>query len=244
MNKPQSYEYAGITKSPGYLFDSYVQDGDADSTASLLQELFETLAGLNAPVIVLGDFQFQSHEAPIAQLLSGCSLSMISRLFLRPLLGLGGVRRIDYGLVSFDLSFASVCTVPGIADHSGVFYSFHGACVPPGANKPSRIQLCSDAELLSKQPERESDFASLFGSAGSINEKWQVLSEYAEGFLSGWELPNPSVVARRQVWQPCYRMPQRHKAAVGAEPLALRRLRRLRRRLAHFIRDRVRLFPL
>ena len=207
---------------------------DPQLSSDLLQEVVAQATMLGFPWTVFGDFQAPAHEMPAALILrtgAACNLDDAQAGFLPPT-GPARVNRIDFGIGSREVHADRVLHSEGIGDHLAVGYGFQDFCEPPIVCVPPRATFL---ELTAEQVQERFDAAGFhqgFAAAHDVEAMWQCLSSAAEAALCGSSdrLPRHRFALKVRTRR------QEHQAAVSSEPLELRRLRRLLRRLQHWIR--------
>ena len=221
----QSYRKIALVSFYGF-------HGDSPRTQAMLHDTLQGVSGLGLDFIVMGDFQFQVFEHPIAPTLAAglCYCMDDCRTTHAPATGPGGRRVIDFGLCSFGIHTASALTCCGTADHQSVHY-----VVPMDGPTRVTVAKCWPAQpCLSEEDALNSfdtaAFESSFASASSVEDMWRALAISADAALFG--VP-PDQSFRHLPWQPSSFRPVNHKASMCSEPLHIRRGRRLERRLRH-----------
>ena len=213
----------------------YGFNGDRSATAQLLDELLHEVISFGFPFILLGDWQDEACDPPVAHLLSSGAIHCLDDSFTRtlPKTGPGRCNRIDFGLCSRQIFAQEVEHASGVGDHLAVRYLITDWSTLHGLQRPSRSRVACSGELMAERFQEES-FSQAFIDAfntQSPDEMWTVLSTFAEAALC---LDNTGTPRHLQ-WQPAVRPRDTHKAAKASEPLPLRRLRRLQRRLRHLL---------
>eukprot|EP00439_Symbiodinium_sp_Y106_P017651 s5566_g2.t1 len=192
--------------------------GSSRDTDVLLRDTCAALSNYGLPFILGGDFQFQPWESPIAgALASGLFFELEDcRLGPIPCTGPKRSRVIDYVVSSRHFTASEAHTVAGVADHAAVFYDIVG---------------CDSVKDVSEAFQADA-FQADFDAAEDVDHQWAVLASYADHALTGQEVASSR---RHWAWVPRRRDRMVHKAAQLSEPLDLRRLRRLHRRLVQAV---------
>ena len=216
---------------------------DEPAAVKLTEQIACASSGFGFPWIILGDFNAQQSESPLADLLlRGDIFSMddgFGPLGFLPATRINSTRRIDFGLCCKKLFPTVLNHYPGIADHWLVSYTFDHLVPIATWSSPHRLQF---------QPKLSLDDVGakfldlwcpdLFNTAltsFNIDEAYRLLSDAAEHSLAGHSESSHNNVPRAQMWQPV--MPgTTHKAAQQHESVLLRQLRRLERRLSHCVK--------
>ena len=217
-----------------FLFLSfYGKAGDREGTRDLLRGAREDVVPYGLPFVLAGDFQYQTTESPIATALSqGHHLFELDdcRQSPPPPTGPGNTRVIDYALASPQITATRALTFAGTADHSGVYYDIGSFGTLPPLLPPRFGAVVHNTEAEVHAAFLTESFDGAFAGAHSVDQKWAVLASYADHALTN---KDPESSVRHLPWEPKRRERVQHKAAKASEPLDIRRLRRLLRRLRH-----------
>ncbi|CAE7211986.1 unnamed protein product [Symbiodinium sp. CCMP2592] len=210
----------------------YGYAGNTGDTHALLRTTCADLAPFGLPFVIAGDFQFLALEAPVSWALAQGLFYELDdcRSGRPPPTGPGNTRCIDYAVASASIRASRACTFEGTADHCGVWYDVDQWAVKPPLQPP-----CYPAPVRHTAPDVCAAFLSeafthAFACADTVEGQWEVLASYADHALTDTPLED----SRRHCdWEPRRRERVTHKAAAASEPLDVRRLRRLHRRLCH-----------
>ena len=205
--------------------------GSSRDTDLLLRDTCAALSSYGLPFILAGDFQFQPWESPIAgALASGLFFELEDCRF--PCTGPKRSRVIDYAVSSRHFTASDAHTVAGVADHAAVYYDIVGCESPATFRGPAfKPTLHSSVEDVLAAFQADA-FKADFDAAEDVDQQWAVLASYADNALAGQAVASSR---RHCAWVRRRRDRVVHTAAPLSEPLDLRRLRRLLRRLVQAV---------
>ena len=214
------------------LVSFYGFPNDSPSPGALLEATLQEIAPSGLDFIILGDFQFQTSEQPVSPLLAAGLASDLDDCRMTPPVptGPGRTRVIDYALSSRGLHADTASTFEAVADHLGVWYDMpfmDSGDVTVARSWPAQVHFTPE-DIRFDTPSFETQFASSDG----VENMWKVLSSFAEQALTDIDA---AAATRHLPWQPRVHARVMHKACTSLEPLALRRARRLQRRLQHLV---------
>lgn len=217
----------------------YGHASDSDDRSRLFSETLEFLNSSGLPWILLGDYNATEEDQEISPFLASGKAFSLDEDFAAEGLPIAtrkdGKRRLDFGLSSRDYYATQRWQQAGLSDHDLVGYEIPIATPVDLCYLPSRRRFSStDAQTLAFFQEHWSSlrFSETFQQQ-SLDQGWTMLSNFAEDALAG---DNSSTGTRRSAgWTPKPKAAY-HKAAKSQEPLLLRQLRRVHRRLVELIR--------
>ena len=212
----------------------YAHADDEASAFDLVQSVIGSLHAVGLPWILLGDFNLTLEHRGLQSLCARGTCVPLDFAFEAPsslpATRVNGTRRIDFGLTCGKFLPLELRHYLSVSDHFAVSYCFD---FEPwrSMRSPSRVPLaeCSEDEIEAKFVSGfdQLDFVSLL-EAGDVDSAWAALSGAAERALT--EASPGTSVPRADLWDPAA-APQVAKGARCDEPVLLRRLRRLHRRL-------------
>ena len=182
---------------PFLLVNIYSHSGNQHAAAEMLQKVMDWLASTGETAMIIGDFNLEANQSPIA------GARMTGRWYDVDELVLGdqrqkGTRRvwqtgeytgrvIDYALVTPELYPVHRIQDKGVADHNFVSYnilvaaadSSRGRKCFPAPRRALSEEEVTDAEWARRWGPREEDFRAHL-LAGDLTEAWNILSNTAE----------------------------------------------------------------
>ena len=229
---------------PMMVVNVYIHANDREAGTTLIEALFEYLAGLGEDYVVLGDYNREMGEHPVSTMLAA---GLVYPLYEGPIpaeprgthRGLKGYtgRYIDFGLGSPAVLGRARGQLLGPADHDLVYYDIDVACrdqpwrwAPRAPLQTQRVQW--DEQWRAAAPAFRAAVAQHDAAAA-----WGVLSDAAEAALTdpgeegkGARASNRRGAKRAATARPQQRDPHSAKAP-AFQTLLERRLRRLVRRV-------------
>ena len=212
----------------------YAHARDEAAAFDLVQSVIGSLHEVGLPWILLGDFNLTLEHSGLQSLCARGTCVPLDFVFEAPsslpATRVNGNRRIDFGLACGRFLPLELRHYLSVSDHFAVSYCF--SFEPWRSMRlPSRVPLaeCSEDEIAAK-------FVSCFDplafdgflQVGDVDSAWTALSGAAERALT--EAPPGTSVPRADLWDPAV-APEVARGARCDEPVLLRRLRRLHRRL-------------
>ena len=208
---------------------------------ALVHEAVAFLEQSAHPWILLGDFNMTDTEGAVNELVNkGAAASLDEPFALLPeTTRPAGHRRLDFGLSSHGIFPVERCQTASFSDHDIVSYSFPGWGQPSGFVFPRRIPFGDKDRPKIRSFSADLHAFSQFQNSLFLHDcdaAWTVLSDWAESQLQDVERSVRSFCRRSQPWRPQQVAAVNKGATTGYEPFALRRLRRLHRRLIELTR--------
>ena len=214
---------------------------DSDLASALVRSTVTVACSFGLPWMLFGDFNLEQ-EFDCFACVCGAGVATCLDSFFGPVASLpptrtGGHRRIDFGLADPRLVPSTLLHFPPVADHLAVCYEFRDLVKLARLRGPPRLRSTPlDEEVIASRFAQHwcADRFNAFLEQGAVDDAWMALSEAAEYAIadSGDQARSQlsRVVPRAAPWEPST-APPLSKAAVSEEPVLLRRLRRLHRRL-------------
>ena len=230
---------------PLLLVGVYLHANNVIARDELITRLATCVASTWEEFCLVGDWNCEALEGGVAQMLAAGRVYCADDTFEHTACGtVPSGRRIDYALTSRSVVFNTMTQEPGTADHDCVSYHcFECEETIPIYGRPIRTVLkrrtpITDDELRSCLSV-EHFVANLHEPSPDVDSAWRCLSDAAEQLLMQDPDSEISTVRkpRSQPWQPTRRTPgdlggQRR----NAEPLRVRRVKRLLRRWGTAVR--------
>ena len=232
------------TDQPILLASCYGFSDDPPRARAFAKEVTEALHVFGRPWIALGDWNLE--ETGLSSLFAEGLATSLDEPFQvgtpLPPTRHPGSRRIDFGL-AHRIHATEVFHREGVADHKLVGYSVEAGLALQGHFAPKRLVLsrlgeAPEAELHTRWTRlwQAHSFAQALDE-GDVDLAWSLLSDTAEGVLSGTDSRDPAgCTLRSQRWEP-RRAHAGHRDMASPETVALRRLCRLLRRALHYQRS-------
>ena len=208
---------------------------------ALVHEAVAFLEQAAFPWILMGDFNMTDAEGAVNELVNKGAAACLDAPFAllpettRP----KGHRRLDFGLGSHGMFPTARSQTASFSDHDIVSYSFPSWGQPDGFVFPPRIPFGDkdrqEIPSFSTDLHAVSEFQQALSSQ-DCEAAWTVLSDWAESHLQDAEVCARHLCKRSQLWKPRHVATVNKSAKTGYEPFALRRLRRLQRRLIELTR--------
>ena len=219
----------------------YGDASDEDLAAALVLQSLTFVQSFGLPWIIMGDFNLEQDCACFqAAFCQGGAMNLDSYfgpLRTLPPTRLNGQRRIDYGLAHPNVIPTTLKNYISVADHYAVCYEFENLAGIPQYKSPARLQPNNLDDKSIAEKFEQSWCSEPFLQAlnrDDVDAAWEALSNAAEHVLCGQqenEAENCGAkLPRANTWVPRI-APATSKAALSDEPVRLRRLRRLGRRL-------------
>ncbi|CAE7204304.1 pol [Symbiodinium sp. CCMP2592] len=207
---------------------------DRAQAFDLVQSVIGSLHEVGLPWILLGDFNLTLEYSGLQSLCARGACVTLDFAFAAPCslpaTRVAGNRRIDFGLSCGKFLPSELRHYLSVSDHFAVSYCFDFAPWR-SLRSPSRVPLadCSEDEIAAKFVSCfvQHEFAELL-EAGDVDGAWTLLSGAAERAMT--KMPLAAAVPRSDLWVPV-ETPAVAKGARSDEPVRLRQLRRLHRRL-------------
>ncbi|CAE7631163.1 LINE-1 retrotransposable element ORF2 protein [Symbiodinium microadriaticum] len=217
------------------LFSScYGHAGDAPTAKAFAHDLAHALSRTGHPWVALGDYNLEESDL-FHVFATGCASSMdepFKHGAPLPPTRHDARRRIDFGIAAW-VHPTSVFHREGVSDHLLVGYIVDGGCALQGHCGPKRAPVCTEADRSTAEVGRLwhaqwciADFQAYLAKH-CVDKAWTLLSNTAEAALCS---PSPGATRRSADWTPRVAATG-HRAMLSPETVALRRLRRLERRL-------------
>ena len=216
---------------PLRLVGVYFDAADHSRRVTLMNQIMSHLNHLGGDCMLIGDFNCQMEETPVATYLAAGRLYAIETYDelatpTRP----AGKRNIDYALTSSQVVLRNRRQVSGVSDHAIVLYDLSVSELEPTLRWPLAVPLeaterRSDADWHDVFQARAKEFSDTVATHDS-HRAWHILSGEAERMMRLNH--DRGGRSRAEVVRPV-QLPTISKAAKSNEPVGVRQLRKLRR---------------
>ena len=160
----------------------------APERQALLQQIIQHLSGVGGDFIVVGDYNCEQDEAPVAAYMANGRLFSIETqeeldVPTRP----SGRRHIDYALTTSQVRLQNRRQYPGVSDHDLVCYDLPVEELEPTLRWPLKVTLDvkerrTDAEWADHFAAQRADYE-LAVSRADTQEAWHIVAGSSEEFL-------------------------------------------------------------